>query len=208
MTTADRPPAEGLPADSSPAGRPPADRPPADSTPMDGSAEERSVDVRPDLAPAGDPAADPSSSPPVVRLLVVDADRRVRASLAGLLDLADQVQVVGSAGHARAALDQCEACRPDAVVVDPRLPELPEGIDFIRGLRAHRPDVRVVVVAWGPALANTFGDDAGVAVVQADGGDLADRIVEALRPTGAAERPTGRDRAAGASVDARLEATA
>lgn len=126
-----------------------------------------------------------AAPPGRLRLLVVDADRRVRASLADLLGLAEQVEVVGSAGDARRALEACEAQRPDAVVVDPRLPELPDGIAFIRGLRADQPQVRVVVVAWSPGLAPILADDPGISVVSPDGGDLADRIVDAL---GAAPR--------------------
>jgi DNA-binding NarL/FixJ family response regulator len=141
-------------------------------------------------------------SPALLRLLVVDADRRVRASLAGLLDLAEQVEVVGSAGLARAALDVCRERLPDVVVVDPRLPELPDGIAFIRGLRAAQPQVRVVVVAWSPSLATILQDDPGIAVVSPDGGDLADRILEALRaPASAGGDP-------GSGADAMLEATA
>jgi DNA-binding NarL/FixJ family response regulator len=146
------------------------------------------------------PAAEPPPAP--LRLLVVDADRRVRSSLTGLLDLAEQVQVVASAGHARAALDACEAERPDAVIVDPRLPELPDGIAFIRGLRAERPGVRVVVVAWSTSLALLLGDDPGISVVAAEDGDLADRIVEALRAPGG---PAG---GSPGDADARLDATA
>ena len=142
------------------------------------------------------------SRPGPLRLLVVDADRRVRSSLAGLLDLAEEVEVVGSAGHARAALDACEAQRPDAVIVDPRLPELPEGIAFIRGLRTDHPEVRVVAVAWSPWFALLVGDDPGIVVVAADGGDLADRIVEALRPSRGAGGGSPPD------ADARLGATA
>jgi CheY-like chemotaxis protein len=146
------------------------------------------------------PADEPR--PSLLRLLVVDADRRMRSSLSGLLDLAEQVQVVASAGHARAALDACEAAQPDAVIVDPRLPELPDGIAFIRGLRAERPAVRVVVVAWSPALGLLLGDDPGISVVAAEGGDLADRIVEALRTPA---RPAG---GSPGDADARLGATA
>lgn len=140
--------------------------------------------------------------PPRVRLLVVDADRRVRAGLAGLLGLADRVEVVGSASHAQAAIDACEACSPDVVVVDPRLPELPEGIAFIRGLRARRPDVRVIVVAWLPSLALLLADDAGIKVLGADGGDLAERIIDALRPAWPERGADGTD------ADGRLGATA
>lgn len=137
---------------------------------------------------------------PPLRLLVVDADRRVRSSLAGLLDLVERVEVVGSAGHARAALDACESCRPDAVIIDPRLPELPDGIGFIRGLRADRPEVRVVVIAWAPGLERLLGNDAGISVVAPEGGELGDRILEALRTPPRTDGPGG--------ADARLGATA
>lgn len=145
-------------------------------------------------------SADPR--PASLRLLVVDADRRVRSSLADLLALAEHVEVVGSAGHARAAVDACDAELPDAVVVDPRLPELPEGVAFVRGLRADHPEVGVVVVAWSSSVALLFGDDPGIVVVPADGGDLADRIVDALRP------PRDTDGGSSPDPDARLGATA
>jgi CheY-like chemotaxis protein len=137
-----------------------------------------------------------------LRLLVVDADRRVRSSLAGLLDLAEHVEVVGSAGHARAALDACESRRPDAVVIDPRLPELLDGVAFIRRLRAEQPRVRIVAIAWAPGLAALLDDDREIRVIAPDGGDLADRILDALR----AAPPPDADWAPGA--DARLDATA
>jgi CheY-like chemotaxis protein len=117
-----------------------------------------------------------------LRLLVVDADRRVRSSLAGLLALVDSVEVVGTVGHARAALEACETQRPDAVVIDPRLPELTDGVAFIRGLRASRPEVQVVAVAWSPVLGDLLGDDPTIRVVSPDGGDLAERILEAIGP--------------------------
>lgn len=158
-----------------------------------------------------EPAPGPNAAGPShLRLLVVDADRRVRASLADLLDLAERVQVVGSVGHARAALDVCADRRPDAVVIDPRLPELPDGIAFIRGLRASQPQVRVVVVAWSDTLAASFAGDPGVHVVSPDGGDLADRIVEALRsalPGAEALRPALPAAPDGHDPDAMLEVT-
>lgn len=136
-----------------------------------------------------------------VRLLVVDADRRVRSSLAGLLDLADHVEVVGSAGHARAAFEECESCRPDAVIIDPRLPELHDGIAFIRRLRAEQPGVRVIAIAWAPGTSELLGGDPGIEIVGPDGGELGDRIIEALHSV-----PRRHDGEPGA--DARLEATA
>lgn len=148
---------------------------------------------------------DPPGPAPVpvgpVRLLVVDADRRVRSSLAGLLDLADHVKVVGSAGHARAAFEECESCRPDAVIIDPRLPELPDGVAFIRRLRSEQPGVRVIAIAWAPGTGELLGGDPGIEVVAPDGSELGDRIIEALR--GVPRRTDGEP-----GADARLEPTA
>jgi DNA-binding NarL/FixJ family response regulator len=89
---------------------------------------------------------DPGSTTPL-RVVVVDADDRVRESLSRLLCIGDRVEVVGSAGRTESALDLVMATRPDVVVVDPRLPEVDGGLAFIRRLRAVAPDVRVLVMS-------------------------------------------------------------
>ena len=90
-------------------------------------------------------AADP------IRVMVVDADDRVRESLSGLLAIGDHVTVVGSAGQAASALELVADCRPDVVIVDPRLPEVERGITFIATLREHHPDIGVLVLCWSDA---------------------------------------------------------
>ena len=87
---------------------------------------------------------DPEPGP--LRVLVVDADDRVRESLAGLLGIGERLLVVGDAGRPDAALGLVTTERPDVVVVDPRLPEIDAGLDFIGRLRAAAPDVRVVIM--------------------------------------------------------------
>ena len=94
---------------------------------------------------------DPGPATPL-RVLVVDADDRVRESLAGLLGIGDRVIVVGSAGGATQALDLVASESPDVVVVDPRLPEVAGGVAFIARVRAQAPDVRVLVMSWTDGL--------------------------------------------------------
>jgi len=93
-----------------------------------------------------------------LRVLVVDADDRVRESLTGLLAIGDRVLVVGSAGQAAAALDLVVDQRPDLVVVDPRLPELDGGVAFIRELRARVPEIRILAMSWSEATERTAID--------------------------------------------------
>ena len=88
---------------------------------------------------------DPGQPAPL-RLVVVDADDRVRESLAGLLCIGDRLEVVGTAGGTGQALDMVIATHPDIVVVDPRLPDADGCLSFIGRLRAVAPDVRVLVM--------------------------------------------------------------
>lgn len=85
---------------------------------------------------------------PRLRVLVVDADDRVRESLAGLLGIGQDLIVVGSAGDSDAAISLVMSASPDVVVIDPRLPELEGGIAFIRRVRSSAPGVRVVAMGW------------------------------------------------------------
>ena len=90
--------------------------------------------------------ADPARSGPL-RVVLVDADERVRESLAGLLCIGDQLCIVGSAGDTGPALDLVLATEPDIVVLDPRLPEPDAGLAFIRQIRAIAPGVRILVMS-------------------------------------------------------------
>lgn len=94
------------------------------------------------------PSVRPVSRP---RVVIVDADRRVRNSLSELLRVSGQIDVVGGAGDVRAALELVERERPDMVLVDPRLPDLDAGSALVTGLSRAWPDVRVVLTEWTDA---------------------------------------------------------
>jgi DNA-binding NarL/FixJ family response regulator len=87
-----------------------------------------------------------------LRVLVVDADDRVRESLTGLLAIGGRCSVVASAGHAGAALDLAIDSEPDVVIIDPRLPEVDAGRALISQLRANLPSVRILAMGWSDAL--------------------------------------------------------
>jgi DNA-binding NarL/FixJ family response regulator len=97
------------------------------------------------------------------RVLVVDADERVRESLAGLLSIGGHVVVVGTAGDPGSALELTTASHPDLVMVDPRLPDVDRGIGLIHRLRSDAPGVRILVMSWSDSIDN------GLAACGADG---------------------------------------
>jgi DNA-binding NarL/FixJ family response regulator len=82
------------------------------------------------------------------RVVIVDSDRRVQQSLSDLLRVSGQVDVVGSAGDVRAALELVELERPNAVLVDPRLPDVEAGVALINGLVRAWPELRIVLTGW------------------------------------------------------------
>ena len=87
-----------------------------------------------------------------LRVLVVDADDRVRESLTGLLTIGGRCLVVASAGQVGPALDLAIDHQPDVVIVDPRLPEVDGGIAFISRLRASAPSIRILAMGWSDTL--------------------------------------------------------
>ena len=92
------------------------------------------------------------------RVLVVDADERVRESLAGLLSIGGHVVVVGTAGDPAAALDLISTTNPDIVMLDPRLPDVDRGISLVSRLHAEAPGVRIVVMSWSDSLEDGLVD--------------------------------------------------
>lgn len=81
----------------------------------------------------------------VTRLVVADDQPVVRHGFAAILDAADGIEVVGSAGDGRELLDVVAARSPDVAVVDVRMPVL-DGIAATRRIVAHHPGTRVLVL--------------------------------------------------------------
>jgi DNA-binding NarL/FixJ family response regulator len=99
-----------------------------------------------------DDAADPVGAHGGLRILVVDADDRTRESIVGILGIRHRFNVVGSAGHVAEALGIARAHHPDVVILDPRLPEVSDGMALIRRLRAMDPGTAILAVGWSPDL--------------------------------------------------------
>ncbi len=120
-----------------------------------------------------------SASARRVRVLLVDDQALFREALATLLEIRDEIEVVGEAGDGEQALRRAATAHPDVVLMDLRMPVL-DGIAATRRFRAEHPGVRVL------ALTTFDGDDEVFSALRAGAvGYLlkdvsGDRLVEAV----------------------------
>ena len=87
----------------------------------------------------------------MIRLLLVDDQTLVRQGFKVLLEVHDDLRVIGEAENGRQAVEQVEALRPDMVLMDVRMPEM-DGVAATQVIRQRFTDVKVLVLS-------TFDDD-------------------------------------------------
>lgn len=90
--------------------------------------------------------------PAPLRVLVVDQDDRIRATLARLLCIDGQCAVVGNAGGTDDAIDVAADMQPDVILLDPRLPAMAGGRSIIPSLREAAPGARILVLNWSETV--------------------------------------------------------
>lgn len=81
----------------------------------------------------------------MITVLLVDDHDVVREGLRSLLRRQAQIEVVGEAASAVAALAEAARLRPEVVILDVRLPD-GNGVEVCRDLRAAYPETRVLML--------------------------------------------------------------
>ena len=87
-----------------------------------------------------------------IRVCLVDDQRLMRDGLRTLLELEEDIQVIGEAEDGAAGLRLYEALNPDVVLMDVRMPVL-DGVEATRQMLARWPQARVIILT-------TFDDEA------------------------------------------------
>ena len=119
----------------------------------------------------------PAAKP--INVFLLDDHEVVRAGLRQLLESAGDLEVVGEAGTASAALARIPALIPDVAVLDARLPD-GSGIEVCRQIRSTNPEVKAIILT-------SFDDDealfaaimagaAGYVLKQVTGQDLVSAV--------------------------------
>ena len=161
--------------------------------------------------------ADPTTGTRTWRVFLVDDHEIVRRGLRELIDLEDDLEVVGEADTAETAIGRIPPTRPDVAVLDVRLPD-GTGIEVCREVRSRHPEIQclmltsfaddeallgaIVAGAAGYVLKQVHGSDLVASIRRIAGGEsLLDpsamqRVVERLRhpDEDALEGLTGQER--------------
>src|SRR5262245_14515653 len=81
----------------------------------------------------------------MIRVLLADDQALVRTGLRTILEDAGGFEIVGEASDGAEAVRLCRDCRPEAVLMDVRMPGM-DGIDATRQIRARSDPPRVLIL--------------------------------------------------------------
>jgi DNA-binding NarL/FixJ family response regulator len=124
-----------------------------------------------------------------VRVVIVDDHRLFVDALALLLGHDDRLEVIGTAGDGRSAIELAVTRHAEVAVIDVRMPEI-DGLETARRLRTRSPETRVILVTGldEPKLADQAREAGAVALLTK--GALHDDLKEAILTAAASKQLT------------------
>ena len=81
----------------------------------------------------------------MIRVLIVEDQRMLRTALAALLELEDDINVVGSAGDGVEGIELTRRLQPDIVIADIEMPKK-TGLELADWIRQQKLETRVIIV--------------------------------------------------------------
>lgn len=116
----------------------------------------------------------------MITILLADDQRLIRDGLKTMIDLEEDMKVVGEAVNGQEAFEQFVALQPDVVLMDIRMPGA-DGVAGTRSIKQQTASAKVVILT-------TFDDDDYVREAMKEGADgyllkdmPADEIIECIR---------------------------
>lgn len=81
----------------------------------------------------------------MIRILIVDDHELVRRGLRSMIDLEEDLQVLGDASSGREAIERARELQPDLVLIDLKMPGM-SGAQACRSIKAVAPNTRVLIL--------------------------------------------------------------
>jgi NarL family two-component system response regulator LiaR len=116
----------------------------------------------------------------VISIIIVDDHTIVREGLKTLLELFEDIRVVGEAANGKSAVEIADRLQPDVVLMDLIMPEM-DGIQTTREIHERFPEIKVI------ALTSFLEDDKIIPAIQAGATSFLlkdvtpDALVDAIR---------------------------
>lgn len=122
---------------------------------------------------------DEPDQPDQIRVYILDDHEMIRRGIRGLLELEDDIVVVGESGLAQEAARRIPALRPHVAILDGRLPD-GSGIDVCRAVRSQDPSIAALILTSydddDALFAAIMAGAAGYVLKQVRGNDLVDMV--------------------------------
>jgi DNA-binding NarL/FixJ family response regulator len=87
-----------------------------------------------------------------IKVLIVDDQTLMRDGLKTILELEDNIDVVGTAKNGQEAIEVCRQLTPDVVLMDIRMPGM-DGVESTKIIKSQYPDIVVLILT-------TFNEEA------------------------------------------------
>jgi len=115
-----------------------------------------------------------------IKVLIVDDQENVRRSLRTILQLVDDMEVVGEAGNGTEAVEQTKRLEPDVVLMDMKMAPS-DGLSAAKGIREQSESVGIVMITMHDSdIARERAIEAGVDTFVEKGIAMED-LVEKIR---------------------------
>ena len=101
-----------------------------------------------------------------IKLLIVDDLEHVRQGLKTLLNLFEDIEIIGEAANGFEALGMALILNPDVILMDYEMPNL-DGIEATKIVKNHNPDIQIVMISIHDSLEfKSKAIEAGVAAYE------------------------------------------
>jgi len=80
-----------------------------------------------------------------IKVLIADDHTLLRQGLRKIMDLDDNIEIVGEAADGNAVIRQARELVPDIILMDVKMPEL-DGVEATRTIKKENPDIKIIVL--------------------------------------------------------------